>query len=57
MGSWFFSERGMNRSGSILGWGGSVRLIALAFTMMVIVAFAIALPAQVFLSKHLAPPP
>jgi hypothetical protein len=51
LGSWFFSERGMNRSGTLLGWGGGIRLIALTFAMMVIVAFAIVLPAQVFLSK------
>ncbi len=57
LGSWFFSARGMNRSGTLLGWGGGVRLIALAFAMMVIVAFAIVLPAQLFLSKHLSPSP
>jgi hypothetical protein len=57
LGSWFFSARGMNRSGTLLGWGGGVRLIALAFAMMVVVAFAIVLPAQVFLSKHLSPSP
>jgi hypothetical protein len=57
LGSWFFSTRGMNRSGTLLGWGGGIRLIALTFAMMVIVAFAIILPAQVFLSKHLSPSP
>jgi hypothetical protein len=57
LGSWFFSARGMNRSGTLLGWGGGIRLIALTFAMMVIVAFAIVLPAQVFLSKHLSPSP
>jgi hypothetical protein len=57
LGSWFFSARGMNRSGTILGWGGSVRLIGLAFAMMVLVAFAIVFPAQLFLNKHLSPPP
>jgi hypothetical protein len=31
--------------------------MALAFAMMIAVAFAIVLPAQVFLSKHLPPPP
>ena len=56
LGSWFFRERGMNRSGAVLGWGGGMRLIALAFAM-VVVAFAIVLPAQLFLSKHLSPPP
>jgi hypothetical protein len=56
-GGWFFSTRGMNRSGTLLGWGGSIRLIALVFAMMIVVALAIALPAQVFLSKHLSPSP
>ena len=55
LGSWFFSARGMNRSGALLGWGGGVRLIALAFAMMFIVAFAIVLPAQVFLSTRPSP--
>ena len=57
LGSWFFSERGVNRSGTVLGWHGGIRLIALAFAMMVIVAFMIVIPAQVFFSKHLSPPP
>ncbi len=57
LGSWFFSARGMNRSGTLLGWDGGIRLIALTFAMMVIVAFAIILPAQVFLSKHLSASP
>jgi hypothetical protein len=57
LGSWFFSARGPNRSGTLLGWGGGIRLLALTFAMMVIVAFAIILPAQVFLSKHLSPTP
>ena len=57
LGSWFFSARGMNRSGKLLGWGGGIRLIALTFAMMVIVAFTIVLPAQVFLSKHFSPSP
>ena len=57
LGSWFFSARGMNRSGTLLGWGGGIRLIALVFAMMVIVAFAIVLPPQVVLSKHLSPSP
>jgi hypothetical protein len=57
LGTWFFRERGMNRSGAVLGWGGGMRLIAPAFAMMVVVAFAIVLPAQLFLSTHLSPPP
>jgi hypothetical protein len=57
LGSWFFSGRGTNRQGAVLGWSGGIRLMALAFAMMIAVAFAIVLPAQVFLSKHLPPPP
>ena len=57
LGSWFFRARGMNRSGTILGWGGSTRLIAVAFAMMIITALAIALPTQVFLNKHLSSSP
>jgi hypothetical protein len=57
LGSWFFSGRGTNRQGAVLGWSGGIRLMALAFAMMIAVAFAIVLPAQVFLSKHLPLPP
>jgi hypothetical protein len=57
LGSWFFSRRGTNRRGAVLGWSGRIRLMALAFTMMVVAAFAIVIPAQVFLSKHLSAPP
>ena len=39
-----------------VGWGGGIRLIALAVGMMIVVAFAIVLPTQVLLSKHLSPP-
>jgi len=56
LGSWFFSARGMNRGGTVLGWDGGIRLIALVFAMMAVVAFAIVLPAQVFLTKQLSPP-
>lgn len=57
LGGWFFSGRGTDRTGAVLEWGGSMRLIALAVGMMIVVAFAIVLPAQVFLSKHLSPQP
>src|SRR5215471_290525 len=57
LGSWFFSVRGMNRSGLLLGWGGGVRLTALAFALMIVVGSAIVLPSQVFLSKHLSSAP
>src|SRR5690349_10604864 len=33
LGSWFFRERGVNRNGTFLGWGGGIRLIALALAM------------------------
>ena len=56
LGSWFFSKRGTNRSGTVLGGRGGIRLMTLAFAMMVVVAFTIALPAQVFLSKLSSPP-
>jgi hypothetical protein len=57
LGSWFFSARGLNRSGLVLGWSGGVRLVAVAFALMVVVVVAIVFPAQVFLSKHLSAPP
>ncbi len=55
MGSWFFKRRGTNRNGVVLGWRGGVRLIAVALAMMIVTAFAIVVPAQTFLSKHLSP--
>jgi len=57
LGGWFFRGRGTNRLGAVLGWSGGIRLVALAFAMMIVVAFAIVIPAQVFLSKHLSPAP
>ena len=57
LGGWFFSGRGTNRRGTVLGWSGGIRLMALAFAMMIVVAFAIVIPVQVFLSNHLSPPP
>jgi len=57
LGSWFFSRRGTNRLGAVLGWSGGIRLVALAFAMIIVVAFAIAMPVQVFLSNHLSPAP
>jgi hypothetical protein len=57
LGSWFFSGRGTNRRGTVLGWFGGTRLLALAFAMMMVVAFEIVISAQVFLSDHLSPPP
>ena len=57
LGGWFFSRRGTNRRGAVLGWSGGIRLMALAFAMMIVVAFAIVIPVQVFLSNHLSPPP
>jgi hypothetical protein len=57
LGDWFFRRRGTNRLGAVLGWSGGIRLMALAFAMMIVVAFAIVLPVQVFLSNHLSPAP
>ena len=57
LGGWFFSGRGTNRCGTVPGWPGGLGLMALAFAMMIVVAFAIVSPAQVFLSKHLSPGP
>jgi len=56
-GSWFFSGRGTNRQGTILGWSGGLRLVALMFAMMLVLAFAIAMPVQMFLTNHLSPSP
>jgi hypothetical protein len=57
LGGWVFSRRGTNRNGAVLGWSGALRLVALAFAMIIVVAFAIAMPVQVFLSNHLSPAP
>src|SRR5215813_14157726 len=57
LGGWFFSERGTNRGGAIVGWSGGMRLVALAFAIGVVVAFAIVVPVQVFLNQHLLAPP
>ena len=57
LGGWFFSGRGTNRHGAVLGWSGGIRLMALAFAMMIVAAFAIVIPVQVFLSNHLSPAP
>ena len=55
LGGWFFSRRGTNRSDAVLGWSGSLRLVALAFAMMIVVGFAI-IVVQLLLSEHLPPP-
>jgi hypothetical protein len=57
LGGWFFRRRGTKRHGAVLGWSGGIRLMALAFAMMIGVAFVIVLPVQVFLSNHLSTPP
>ena len=57
LGGWFFSGRGTNRRGTVLGWSGGIRLMALAFAMMIVAAFAIVIPVQAFLSNHLSTPP
>jgi pimeloyl-ACP methyl ester carboxylesterase len=55
-GSWFFKERVMNRNGAVLGWNRGIRLIALAFAMMFVLAFAIVVPAKFFFIRNLSPP-
>ena len=57
LGGWFFSGRGTNRRGAVLGWSGGLRLMALTFAMMIAVVFAIVISTQVFLSKNLSPSP
>jgi hypothetical protein len=52
-GSWFFSGRGTDRSGTVLGWSGGARLTGLAFGIMVLIALTIVVPLQLFLTKHL----
>jgi hypothetical protein len=54
LGGWFFSGRGTNRSGAVLGWAGGLWLMTLAFALMIAVAFAIVIPAQFFLSEYLS---
>ena len=56
-GSWFFSGRGTNRQGAILGWSGGLRLVALMFAMIFVLLFAIVMPVQMFLTNHLSPSP
>jgi hypothetical protein len=56
LGSWFFKARATNRSGTVLGWGGAIRLMALTFAMLIVVAFAVILPANTYLKKHLPEP-
>lgn len=57
VGGWFFSERGTNYNGTVIGWGGGVRLVALAFAMMVIAGFAIALLVQLYLTRNVSSSP
>src|SRR5690242_16404070 len=51
LGGWFFSSRGTDRDGGVLGWGGGVRLVGLAFVMMAIAVFAVAISVQAFATK------
>ena len=57
LGGWFFRGRGTNRRSALLEWSDGIRLMALAFAMMIVVAFAIVIPVQAFLGNHLSPPP
>ena len=34
IGGWFFSKKGINSSGNVLGWRGAVQLTALAYVML-----------------------
>jgi hypothetical protein len=54
LGSWFLSGRGTDRRGTVLGWSGGIRLMGLAFAMMVVVAFAIVVPLQAFLCNQVS---
>ena len=56
-GTWFFSGRGTSHRGAVLGWSGGIRLMALVFAMMIVAAFAIVIPVQIFISNHLSLPP
>jgi hypothetical protein len=56
LGSWFFSKRGEDNNGTLLGLAGGAKLVGIAFAMMFFVGFAILLPAETFLVKHLTPP-
>ena len=51
LGSWFLNPA-HEPSGNVLGWGRGVRLMALAFAMMIVVAVAVILPANTYLKKH-----
>jgi len=57
LGRLVFSGRCTNRDGTVLGWSGGIRLMALTFAMMIVVAFAIVVSARVFLSNHASAPP
>ena len=56
LGSWFFSKRGQDSSGALLGLAGGAKLVGVSFAVMFFVTFAILLPAEMFLIKHLPPP-
>jgi hypothetical protein len=57
LGGWFFSSRGTDRDGGVLGWGRGMRLIGLAFAMMVIAVFTVAISVQAFTTSHLLSSP
>ena len=46
-GSWFFSKRGTDRGGAVLGWRGGIRLTGLAFAMIFVVAIAIVMAMEI----------
>ena len=57
LGGWFFSGRGTKRGGTVLGWSAGIRLMALMFAMMLVVALAIVVLVQVFVSNQPSPSP
>jgi hypothetical protein len=54
VGGWFFSGRCANRQNAVLGWSGGIGLTALTFALMIAVAFAIAVPVQIFFTNSLS---
>jgi hypothetical protein len=52
LGGWFFSGRATDVGGQIVGWRGSIRLSALAFSLMFIIGIALLIILHAF---HLQP--
>lgn len=43
IGGWFFSKRGANAEGELLGWGGAIKLTGLAFVMLLLTGAVLSL--------------